>query len=75
MNNQTLNAEEKIRIVLIIIETIDTPIEFEEFQEILGLLGEDIPGLEDLSGEDFSMLLNDCWECFQQVLLSKSHNQ
>jgi hypothetical protein len=75
MNNQTLNAEEKIRIVLIIIETIDTPIEFEEFQEILGLLGEDIPGLEDLSDEDFSMLVNDCWECFQQVLLSKSDNQ
>lgn len=65
MNYQTLNSDEKIRLVNSILESIEEPIEFEEFQEVIGLICENIPGLESFSDDSFSDLVKDCWEIFQ----------
>ena len=65
MNYQTLNSDEKTRLVSIILDSIDESMEFDDFQETIGLLCEDIPGLECLSNESFSALVTDCWEIFQ----------
>ena len=65
MNYQTLNSDEKTRLVTIILDSIDESMEFDDFQETIGLLCEDIPGLECLSDESFSALVTDCWEIFQ----------
>ena len=46
MNYQTLNSDEKTRLVTIILDSIDESMEFDDFQETIGLLCEDIPGLE-----------------------------
>ena len=69
MNYQTLNTDEKTRLITTILDSIDEPIEFDNFQETISLLCEDIPGLECLSDESFSALLTDCWEIFQQTPL------
>jgi hypothetical protein len=75
MNYQTLNTGEKIRLVMMILETIDEPMEFDDFQETIGLMCEDLPGLECLSVDSFSALVTDCWEIFQQILLSNTANR
>jgi hypothetical protein len=54
MNYQTLNSDEKTRLVSIILDSIDESMEFDDFQETIGLLCENIPGLECLSDESFS---------------------
>ena len=65
MNYQTLNSDEKNRLVTIILDSIDEPMEFDDFQETISLLCEDIPGLEYLSDESLSALVIECWESFQ----------
>ena len=65
MNYQTLNSDEKTRLVTIILDSIDESMEFDDFQETIGLLCEDIPGLECLSEDSLSALVMDCWEIFQ----------
>ena len=69
MKYQSLNSEEKIRLVNSILESIEEPIEFYEFQETLGLMIENIPGLESISIDLFSALVNDCWEIFLESSL------
>ena len=69
MNYQTLNSDEKTRLVTIILDLIDESMEFDDFHETIGLLCEDIPGLECLSDESLSALVMDCWEIFQQTQL------
>jgi hypothetical protein len=75
MKYQTLNTGEKTRLVMTILETIDEPMEFDDFQETIGLLTENIPGLEGLSVDSFSALVTDCWEIFQQTPLSNTDNR
>ena len=65
MNYQTLNSDQKNRLITTILDSIDESMEFDDFQETIGLLCEDIPGLECLSDESFSTLVTDCWEIFQ----------
>ena len=69
MNYQTLNSDEKNRLIMIILDSIDELMEFDDFQETIGLLCEYIPGLERLSDESFSALVMDCWKIFQQTPL------
>jgi len=57
MNYQTLNSDDKTRLISIILDSIDECIEFDDFQETIGLLCEDIPGLECLSDDSFSALV------------------
>ena len=75
MNYQTINSDEKNRLVTIILDSIDESMDFDDFQETVGLLCEDIPGLECLSDETFSALVMDCWEIFQQTSLPLSMNR
>jgi len=75
MNYQTLNSDEKTRLVTIILDSIDESMDFDDFQETIGLLCEDIPGLECLSDETFSALVMDYWEIFQQTSLPLSMNR
>ena len=65
MNYQTINSDEKTRLTTIILVSIDELMEFDDFQEIIGLLCEDIPGLERLSDDYLSALVMDCWEIFR----------
>jgi hypothetical protein len=73
MNYQTLNSDEKTRLVTIILDSIDESMEFDDFKETIGLLSEDIPGLECLSDESFSALVTDCWEIFQHSPVAHFH--
>lgn len=75
MNYQTLNTGEKIRLVMMILEALEEPITFEGFQETIGLMCEDLTGLEGLSVDSFSALVTDCWEIFQQSPLSNTDNR
>lgn len=75
MNYQILNSDEKIRLVNSILESIEVPIEFDEFQETIGLISENIPGLESLSDDSFSELVKDCWEIFQESPLPFSDDR
>ena len=75
MNYQTLNSDEKTRLITIILDSVDESMDFDDFQETISLLCEDIPGLECLSDEAFSALLTDCWEIFQQTPLPLSVNR
>ena len=75
MNYHTLNSEEKAQLIAVILESIDEPIEFDNFAEMIGLLCEDIPGLECLSKKSFAALVKDCWEIFQQTALPLSANR
>ena len=65
MNYQTLNSDEKTRLITIILNSVDECIEFDDFQETICLLSEDIPGLECLSDDSLSALVMDCWEIFR----------
>ena len=73
MNYQTLNSDEKTRLVTIILDSIDESIEFDDFQETISLLFEDIPGLECLSDDSLSALVMDCWEIFQHSPVAHFH--
>ena len=73
MSYQTLNSDEKTRLVTIILDSIDECIEFDDFQETISLLCEDIPGLECLSNESLSALVMDCWEIFQHSPVAHFH--
>jgi hypothetical protein len=64
MNYHALTSGEKARLVMTILESIDGPIEFDEFQETVGLLCEDIPGLEGVTENFLSALVTDCWEIY-----------
>ena len=75
MNYQTLNSDEKTRLVTIILDLIDELMEFDDFQENISLLCEDIPGLECLSDDSLSALVMDCWEIFQHHPLPISANR
>ncbi len=72
MNYHALNSAEKTRLVMMILDSIDEPMAFDDFQETVCLLCEDIPGLERLSEQSFSALVNDCWKIYQQGELTIS---
>jgi hypothetical protein len=65
MNYQTLNSDEKTRLITIILDSINSLMSFDDFQETISLLCEDIPGLEFISDDSLSALVMDCWEIFQ----------
>ena len=67
MKYQTLNSDEKTRLVTIILDSVDELMSFDDFQEIIGLFCEDIPGLEFISDGSLSALIMECWEIFQQT--------
>ena len=69
MNYQTLNSDEKTRLITTFLVSIDECIEFDDFQETISLLCEDIPGLEFISDDSLSALVMDCWEIFHQTPL------
>lgn len=69
MNYQNLTSAEKTRLVMMILESIDQSINFDEFEETIGLMCEDISGLETQTEDSFSALVTDCWEIYQQSLL------
>ena len=73
MNYQTLNSDEKTRLVTIILGSIDESMDFYDFQETISLLCEDIPGLECLSDDSLSALVTDCWEIFQHSPVAHFH--
>jgi hypothetical protein len=73
MKYQTLNSDEKNRLITIILDSIDESMNFDDFQETVGLLCEEIPGLECLSDEAFSALVTDCWEIFQHSPVAHFH--
>ena len=73
MNYQALNSDEKNRLVMIILDSIDSLMEVDDFQETIGLLCEDIPGLECLSDDSLSALVTDCWEIFQHSPVAHFH--
>ena len=56
MDYQTLNTDEKTRLIKIIPNSIDECIEFNDFQETICLLSEDIPRLECLCQSLFDMI-------------------
>ena len=62
MNYPPLNPDEKTRLITTILDSIDELIAFDDFQETIGLLCEDIPGLEFISDDSLSALVMDCWE-------------
>ncbi|HEY8159887.1 MAG TPA: hypothetical protein VIF10_14405 [Methylobacter sp.] len=69
MNYQALNSANKARLVMTILESIDQPMEFDEFEETIGMMCENIPGLESQSAESLSAVVADCWEIFQLTAL------
>ena len=75
MNYQTLYYDEKTRLIRIILNSVDESMEFDDFQVTIGLLCEDIPGLECLSDDTFSALVMDCWEIFRHQPLPISANR
>ncbi|MGR9117583.1 MAG: hypothetical protein ACU85E_17705, partial [Gammaproteobacteria bacterium] len=58
------HSAEKARLVMIILDSVDKPMEFDDFQETVGMLCEDIPGLECISDDFLSELIMDCWEIY-----------
>ena len=56
MNYQTLISDGKTRLIRIILDSVDESIEFDDFQETIGLLCEAIPGLECLCQSLFDMI-------------------
>ena len=56
MNYQALNSDEKTLLITIILDSVDESIEFDDFQETIGLLCEAIPGLEWLCQSLFDMI-------------------
>jgi hypothetical protein len=62
------NQDDKPKLVAIIQES-NPSMDFDEFEETIGLMCEDIPGLESITEEEFSALVTDCWEIYQQTLL------
>ena len=75
MNYNTLNSDEKALLVSIILDSTEEPMEFDDFQDTIDLLCEDIPGLECLSEKSFAALVMDCSEIFQQTALPLSGNR
>lgn len=67
MKTQKLSTKEKAELVQLIIESVEDPIDFDEFQEMFGQLCEDIPGLESISEKQFTNLVTDCWEIFLKI--------
>jgi hypothetical protein len=70
MKYQALNSDEKTRLITTILDSVDELMSFEYFQEVIGLLCENIPGMECLSDDSLSALVMDCWEIFQHHPLS-----
>jgi hypothetical protein len=56
VNYQTLNYDEKTRLIRIILDLVDELKEFDDFQETISLLCEDIPGLECLCQSLFDVI-------------------
>ena len=56
MDYQTLNTDEKTRLIRIILDSVDVSMEFDDFQETIGLLCEAIPGLECLCQSLFDII-------------------
>ena len=75
MNYQTLNSDEKTRLITTILDLVDELKEFDDFQETIGLLCEDIPGLEFISDDSLSALIMECWELFRHHPLPISVNR
>lgn len=65
MNYQTLTQDEKVRLVEAVKDQIDgRPITFDDFEDLVGLVCEDIAGLECLSDGDFGALVSECWSIY-----------
>lgn len=75
MNYQSLNSAKKARLVMTILESINQPMDFDGFEEAIGLACENIAGLESLTEESFSALVIDCWAVFQSIALPDSVNR
>ena len=56
MNYQTLNYDEKTRLITTILDSVDELKEFDDSQETIGLLCEDITGLECLCQSLFDVI-------------------
>ena len=56
MNYQTLNSDEKTRLITTILVLVDELKEFDDFQETISLLCEDIPGLKCLCQSLFDVI-------------------
>jgi len=56
VNYQTLNYDEKTRLIKTILDLVDELKEFDDFQETISLLCEDIPGLECLCQSLFDVI-------------------
>jgi hypothetical protein len=66
MNDYALMPEEQVRLVEAIIEdTNGQPITFDDFQDRVGLLCEDIAGLECLSEEQLARLISEAWALYR----------
>ena len=66
MNYHTLTQKEKVRLVETVKDQVDgRPLTFEDFQDLVGLLCEDIAGLECLSDEDLATLVSECWSIYR----------
>jgi hypothetical protein len=61
---QTLTRDEKARLVMAILEETDEEMDFDDFQEAIGFLCEDIPGLEGIADEALESLIADCWAIY-----------
>jgi len=56
MNYHTLNYDAKTRLIRIILDSVDESMEFDDFQETIGLLCEAISGLECLCQSLFDVI-------------------
>ena len=73
MNYQTLNSDEKTRLITTILDLVDELKEFDDFQETISLLCEDIPGLECLCQSLFDVNHFQLLFSKLSVLLSRSY--
>jgi hypothetical protein len=68
MNDYALMPEEQVRLVEAIIDDFGgCDLSRDDFQERIGLLCEDIPGLECLPEEQFARLVAEAWSLYRAL--------
>lgn len=70
MKTTPLTTDQKHTLVTIILEANHEILDFELFAEMVLSLSEDIPGLEYMTDEESTDLVNDCWSIYRQIVLS-----
>ncbi len=75
MNYQLINLDQKRQLIDIIQETSLYEIQFDEFEEQLTGLIDDIAGLDCLTTKELSTLINECWYLFQKQSFHHADNQ